>query len=411
MSQQILLTMPAGSPRQDLASYRAEGGYVALERTVSGSTPQAALAEVETSKLRGRGGASFPCARKWSLAAAQNSDIKYVLANGGEHEPGTAKDKHLVEFYPHKVIEGMMLCGFATGATRGYIYLMEDMAAQIASVEAALTELCKAGLLGEPLFGSDFCFDIEVHCAPVSYVAGEETAAIDSINGGPGKPLPKPPYPGEQGVDGKPTTVNNVETMAHLPFLFREGGAKYASIGTAESTGTMLFTLGAEVNNPGVYELPFGSTYRELIEGNGGGLKSGKAIRAILPALSSAFLDASHLDTPIAYETLKEHNTSPGSGGVRVIEDGEDIVARVAEIAQFFMEGHCGQCPPCGMSTSQMVHILNAVQAQKGQSFKAHVDELVAFVRGRCSLPLMATAAVQSAFVIFADEFNTVEGS
>ncbi len=399
---QILLTRPADAPRQDLAAYREAGGFAAWNRAQE-LGPDGVLDLVEQAGLLGRGGASFPAARKWRIAAANVADQKYVVANGGEHEPGSEKDKHLVAKYPHAVLEGILLCCFATGATKGYLYLIEDMAEQIAAAEQALAELRDTGLLA---------FDIEIHRAPTTYVAGEETAAIDSIEGGAGKPKEKPPYPGEAGVHGKPTTVNNVETLAHVPFIVREGADAYRAIGTSDSPGTMLFTLGAEVNEPGVYELPFGATYRDLIEGCGGGTKSGRAVRAILPAMSSAFLGAEHLDTAIAHETLRPLGSSPGCGGVRLIEEGEDVVSRVADIAQFFMDEQCGQCPPCRMETNQLVHILAGVKAGKGPGYEAQIEKITTFARGRgrCSLIEMAAAPVVSAVKLFAADFAAAAG-
>lgn len=403
MTPRILLTEPPGSPRQTLDQYRARGGYVALERARAEMQPAAVIDLVDRAGLRGRGGAAFPAARKWRLAAASAGGENVVVANGGEHEPGSEKDKFLVAHYPHTVLEGILLCGYATGASKGYLYLIEDMAPQIAAAEAAIEEARAAGLLP---------FDVEIHRAPTTYVAGEETAAIDSIEGGPGKPKEKPPYPGQAGVHGKPTTVNNVESLAHVPFIVREGADAYRAFGTEESPGTMLFTLGDRANNPGVYELPFGSTYRELIEGCGGGTASGRPIRALLPALSCGFLSAEHLDVPIAHETLRPLGTSPGCGGVSWIEEGDDVLARLAEIAQFFMDEQCGQCPPCRMETNQLVHILAGVCEGKGPGYREQIAKITTFARGkgRCSLIEMAAASIVSSLDVFAEDYIAAAG-
>ncbi len=398
----ILLTHPPGSPRQDLATYREEGGYEVIEKVLTEMAPPAVLAEIEKANLRGRGGAAFPVAVKWNLAHKAEAGVKHVVANGGEHEPGSEKDRHLVEFYPHKVLEGMLICGYATGARQGWFYLIEDMFGPIASAEAAIDEAHEAGFLGE-------FFDVKIHKAPsaTAYVAGEETAAIDSIEGGEGKPRPKPPYPGLSGIHGHPTTVNNVETLAHVPAILRNGADWYLGIGVGESSGTMLFTLNDQVKNPGIYELPFGSTWRDLIYGCGGGPRSGKRIRAILPALSCSFLDGQHIDTSIDHATLKEFGTSPGCGGVSLIEEGDDVVARVLEIAQFFSDEQCGQCAPCQMETSQLVSILKGVQSGRGPGYEAKVQKVTNFARGRglCSLIEMAAAPVTSAMALFPDDF------
>ena len=399
MTARILLTQPADAPRQTLDAYRAAGGYAAWDRVREGQiTPSELLAEVEAAELRGRGGASFPAARKWAIAAAEGGAPKCVVANGGEHEPGSEKDKHLVAKYPHAVLEGILLCAHATGAQNAFLYLIEDMLPQIEAAEAALEEARAADLLP---------FEIAIHRAPTTYVAGEETAAIDSIEGGPGKPREKPPYPGVSGVGGKPTTVNNVETLAHVPFIVRQGAAAYRAIGVEGSRGTMLFTLGDEVERPGVYELPFGATYRELIEGYGGGVVGGRAVRAVLPAMSSGFLAAEHLDVPIAHATLQELGTSPGCGGVRLILDGDDVLERLEGIAQFFMDEQCGQCPPCRMETNQLVHVLKGVRAAKGPGYAEQIEKITAFARGkgRCSLIEMAAAPIRSAVEVFAEDF------
>ena len=323
-----------------------------------------------------------------------------MVANGGEHEPGSCKDKYLVEHYPFAVLEGMALCGYATGAERGYLYLIEDMEKPIASAEAAIAELREAGWLGAGIAESSFRFDIEIHRAPTTYVAGEETAALESIEGREAKPRKKPPYPGVAGLFGAPTTVNNVETLAHVPYVLRHGAAHYRSIGVGDSTGTMLFTLDDRVANPGVYELPFGATFRDLIFGCGGGPVSGRAIVAILPALSCAFLGSEHLDLSMDHESVRAQGSSLGCGGVTFLEEGEDIVDRCAEIAQFFMDEQCGLCPPCRMQTNQVAHILKGVCAAKGPGYDGKIEKITTFARGkgRCSLIEMAASPVLSAF-------------
>ena len=402
--QPTALLLPARSTDEpeSLADYLARGGYDGLALAIQ-KGPQWLRQEVATSLLRGRGGAAFPTIRKWQLAADAEGTDKYVVANGGEHEPGSNKDRYLVEHYPHAVIEGLALAGIATGARQGYLYLIEDMAGPRASAEMALQEASDAGLLP---------FPVTIHCGPTTYVAGEETAALNAIEGQPAKPRKKPPFPGEAGLFGKPTTVNNTETLAHVAWIARNGGAAFAAIGTAESKGTLLFTLGDSVRKPGVYELPFGATYRDLIEGCGGGLKDGHTVRAILPAMSAAFLDAQHLDVPIAYETLRAIGTSPGCGGVRIVDETTDVVALTLEIAEFFMKEQCGQCPPCRMETNQFVHILKAVQAGKGPGYDQKMTKLADFSKrkGFCSLIEMAAAPVISALTCFANDFAAAAG-
>jgi NADH-quinone oxidoreductase subunit F len=401
-STALLLVPRSSTEPETLAEYRSRGGYEGLASAQKNGADWL-RGEVSASGLRGRGGAAFPTIKKWTLAADEEGEEKFVIANGGEHEPGSNKDRFLVEQHPHAVIEGLALCGIATGATKGYLYLIEDMHGPRKSAETALSEVAQANLLP---------FPIEIHCGPTTYVAGEETAAINSIEGKPAKPRKKPPFPGAAGLCGKPTTVNNTETLAHVAWIARNGGAAFAAIGTEESKGTILFTLSEQVQRPGVYELPFGSTYRDLIEGCGGGLKNGRSIRAILPAMSAAFLDAEHLDVPIAYETLQPLGSSPGCGGVRIVDDATDVVALTLEIAEFFMQEQCGQCPPCRMETNQFVHILKAVQAKKGPGYEAKMKRLADFSKkkGHCSLIEMAAAPVISALCCFADDFAATAG-
>jgi len=408
----LLLVRPTGAPTETLAEYRARGGYEGLLAALAANAPATVLDAIEQSGLRGRGGASFPTARKWRLAAGQASPEKYVVGNGGEHEPGSEKDRHLVAKYPHAVLEGLLLAGFATGAQKGYVYLIEDMHPQLASIERALAELRAAGLVGERIGGSSFSFAIDVHKAPTTYVAGEETAALNSIEGKPAKPRKKPPFPGDAGLFGKPTTVNNVETLAHVAWIARHGADAFAAIGTAESKGTLLFTLPDDVKRPGVYELPFGSTYRQLIEQCGGGLAHDKTIRGVLPAMSCGFLLAEHLDVPIGYETLRPLGTSPGCGGIRIVTESTDVVARTLEIATFFMTEQCGQCPPCRMETNQFVHILKGVQQGMGPGYAEKLQKLAEFNRkkGFCSLIEMAAAPVLSAVQLFAADFARAAG-
>ncbi|HEX5052826.1 MAG TPA: NADH-ubiquinone oxidoreductase-F iron-sulfur binding region domain-containing protein [Planctomycetota bacterium] len=402
------LLLPARSTNgpELLEEYRKRGGYEGLARWRAAAAAGAAASlvdEIAAAGLRGRGGAAFPTARKWRLAAAAGAEQKYVVANGGEHEPGSRKDQHLVEQHPHAVLEGLLLAGLATGANKGWLYLIEDMHGPRRSAELALQELEAAKLLP---------FPVVIHGGPTTYVAGEETAALAAIEGQPAKPRKKPPFPGEAGLFGKPTTVNNTETLAHVAWIARHGAEAFAAIGTAESKGTLLFTLGQEVQRPGVHELPFGSSYRQLIDGVGGGLRDGHTVRAVLPAMSCAFLPAEHLDVPIGYETLRAVGTSPGCGGVRIVDETTDVVALTIEIAAFFMREQCGQCPPCRMETNQFVHILEGVRQHKGPGYAEKLTKLADFARrkGFCSLIEMAAAPVLSAVSCFAADFAAAAG-
>jgi len=397
----VLLTRSEADGRETLDDYVAAGGYAQLASVRDAGDPEAVIATITESGLTGRGGAGFPTGVKWGLASKTAADQKYVVANGGEHEPGSRKDRVLCSLRPHAVLEGMAICGFATGATKGYLYLIEDMSDSLAAAEAAIAEARAAGHLGE-------AFDVEVHRAPTTYVAGEETAALESIEGNEAKPRPKPPYPGEAGLWSKPTTVNNTETLAHVPGILRHGAGWFRDLGVEGSAGTMLFTLPDNVRNPGVYEMPYGATFRELIEGKGGGLKSGKALKAILPAASSRWLGADALDLPMDRKSLTEAGSGLGCGGLTLLEEGDSIVATVDAIAQFFMQEQCGQCSPCRMLTNTYAALIGKVVAGDAVPLEAQMDKVAkfAFGKGHCSLIEMAAAPVRSAVALFPGEFG-----
>lgn len=390
----LLLTRPSHASRQTLAAYRATGGYSTLDQDLA---PESVLAALEAGNLRGRGGASFPVARKWRIAAAATAPTKHFVANGGEHEPGSLKDRFLLARYPHAVLEGLLLGMRTTGAKTGWLYVIEDMHEQIEALEAALAELRASGVNA----------DLRIHKAPTTYVAGEETAALNSIEGKPAKPRQKPPYPGEAGIDARPTTVNNVETLAHVPALLRLGADAYRALGRGSSQGTLLITLPANLRHPGVHEVPFGLPLRTLLHELGGGTTSGRAIRAVLPAMSSGWIDASQLDTTFDHDALKAIGSSPGCAGMTVLEVGEDPLAVLVKNAEFFMQEQCGQCPPCRMETNQIVHVLKGVQAGKGGDYRGAIEKVTSFAhrKGRCSLIEMAATPVLTALTVFAPEF------
>ena len=402
-----LLTLPPGSAPEPLADYRARGGYEALRRAVTSLTPAEVVREVSDAELRGRGGAAFPTARKWQLALSAPGEEKYVVANGGEHEPGSRKDRVLLATHPHTVIEGAALAAFATGAHTAYIYLIEDMADAVRAISAAIAEAREAGYVGGSVCGSSFALELRVQLAPTTYVAGEETAALEVIEGRQALPRKKPPYPGEQGLYGKPTTINNVETLAHVPGILRLGASWFKGLGVAGSAGTMLYTLGDEVVNPGVYELPFGRILRELVEGRGGGLKDGRRIKAILPAMSCAWLKSTALDLALDHESLKAAGSSLGCGGLSLVAEGECLVERCLAIARFFMAEQCGQCSPCRMETNTIAAVLEKVATGEAGDYRAQIEKIAAFARkrGNCSLIEMAAAPIVSALALFPDDF------
>lgn len=404
----ILLTKGPGATRQTLAEYVAEGGYEALKGTLAGS-PQDVLDVIVASGLRGRGGAGFPTGQKWTFAAKEPGDTKYVVANGGEDEPGSLKDRVVMESYPHKLLEGVILAAYAVGAGEAYLYVNSLYVQALAQLENAIVEATDEGYLGEWIGGSAFSLSVKVQPAPQEYVAGEDTAALELIEGK--KPLPreKPPFPTAAGLFGKPTAVNNVETFAYVPSIVRRGADWFRGQGTADNPGTMLFTLPANVRRPGVVELPVGVPLNELIEVHGGGVASGKAVKAVLPGgPSSGFLSGDDLDIAMDRQPLIEKGSALGCGVLRIVEEDQCIVEVADEIAQFFATESCGQCPACVMETSTFGKILGAVQKGAGNlQLLEQIAKVGAFARGKgfCSLISMPVPPLTSAIRLFPDDF------
>lgn len=389
----LLLNRSLDSDTEGLAEYRASGGYAALEKARS-SAPEDVIRAVLDSGLRGRGGAGFPVGRKWEMALAAASDKKHVVVNGGEHEPGSQKDRFLVAKMPHRVLEGAAICAFATGATSIVLYLIEDMTDAIASANKAMEEAVSAGLFPG--------IEIRVALAPTTYVAGEETAALEVIEGRKPWPRKKPPYPGQAGLYGQPTTVNNVETMAWIPGIVTHGAEWF-------SPGAMLCTLDDTFKNPGIVEVPLGTTLRDLVEKYGGGTRGGRPVKAILPALSSAFLPASALDTPMTHEAMRAAGSGLGCGGFSLLEEGECVVERAAKIADFFKTSQCGQCPPCRMETATIAAVFQKAASGEAGEYAAQVEKIAAFTKGKgsCSLIEMAAAPALSALRLFPQDFES----
>lgn len=405
----ILLTKDPAAGPQTLDEYRAEGGYQALERALN-AAPRAVIDTITASGLRGRGGAGFPAGQKWALAAQEAATPKYVVLNGGEDEPGSLKDRLLMDSYPHKVLEGVILAAYAVGASEAYLYVNSLYERAIAQLEAAVAEARQAGYLGARVGGSDYALEVELAPGPQEYVAGEDTAALEVIEGK--KPLPreKPPFPTAVGLFGKPTLVNNVETFALVPAIVRNGAEWFRRQGTADNPGTMLFTLPENLRKPGVYELPIGVLLEELIEEHGGGVASGRAVKAVLPGgPSSGYLRGDDLDLPMDRQPLLERGSVLGCGVLRVVEEGECMVEEVDGIAQFFARESCGQCPTCVMETSTLAKITQQVREGHGTAaLLDQVPKLGAFAKGKgfCSLIVMPIPPLLSAIRLFPEDFT-----
>jgi NADH-quinone oxidoreductase subunit F len=380
-----------------LASYRAHGGYRALARAIE-MGPERVIEEVTASKLLGRGGAAFPTGRKWDAVRRQPAMPHYVVCNADESEPGTFKDRELMGSDPFAVVESMTICGLATGSTRGFIYIRGEYPLCEARIAGAIHAARDAGLLGENVRGSGQAFDIEIRRGGGAYICGEETALFNSIEGKRGEPRSKPPFPAEVGVFGKPTVANNVETLVNVLDILLEGGAEWARTGTPASTGPRLFCLSGHVEQPGLYEVPFGTTLREVI-GLAGGVSDGRAIKAVLlGGAAGSFVTPEHLDMPLTFEAAREAGTTLGSGVVMVFDESADIGDALQRMAAFFRDESCGQCVPCRVGTVRQQELLPAL-ATDPRASSAVFLELSTAMRDAsiCGLGQTASAAIESA--------------
>jgi bidirectional [NiFe] hydrogenase diaphorase subunit len=351
-----------------IESYIAAGGYSALLQAITTMSPRDVIDEVTSSGLRGRGGAGYPTGLKWKTVAKADRPRKFVICNADEGDPGAYMDRQIVESDPHRLLEGMAIAGYAVGASTGYIYIRNAYALAIKRMRAAIHQAKKLGLLGQQIGDTTFSFDVELRLGAGAFVCGEETALIAAIEGRRGVPSPRPPYPSERGLWGEPTLINNVETIANIPPIIREGGEWFAGIGLPHSTGTKVFALAGDVSNTGLVEVPMGTTLRELIFAIGDGMPAGRTFKAVqLGGPSGGCIAADGLDMSIDYDSLVAAGTIMGSGGVVVLDDRASMV----EVARYFMgfckDESCGKCIPCRVGTAQMHDLLSAIAAGEGR--------------------------------------------
>ncbi len=359
---------------EDLNESLGYEGMQGLKRALSMS-PQEVIDEVLASGLRGRGGAGFPAGRKWQFAHNVESDEKYVICNGDEGDPGAFMDRSILEGNPVAVIEGMMIAGYAIGAKHGYFYIRAEYPIACHRVETAIKELRECGLLGKNILGSGFDFDIGVRYGAGAFVCGEETALMNSIEGQRGMPRPKPPFPATDGLFHKPTIINNVETLANVPYILRNGASAYNSIGTEKSKGTKVFALGGKVNNVCLVEVPMGTTLRTLIYDIGGGIPNGKMFQAIQTGgPSGGCLTIDELDVPIDYDSLVSHGSMMGSGGAIVMDEDNCMVDVAKFYMQFICDESCGKCSQCRIGTKRLLEIMDKIT--KGQATLEDIDSL-----------------------------------
>jgi NADH-quinone oxidoreductase subunit F len=385
-----------------LGSYRAAGGYEMLRRAV-GLGPQGVLREVKDAKLLGRGGAAFPTAIKWEAVAANPVQPHYVICNADESEPGTFKDRVLMESDPYALIEALTVMGYACEAAHGFIYIRGEYPLAEARLRHAVAQARARGFLGPDVMSKGFAFDIEVRRGAGAYIAGEETALINSLEGKRAEPRNKPPFPAQSGLFGKPTAVNNVETLLSVLEILRVGGPAFAAIGTSNSTGTRLFCLSGCVERPGLYEYDFGVTLGEVIDA-AGGVRGGRPLQAVLlGGAAGSFVGPSALDMPLTFEAVRAAGTTLGSGVVLVLDDTVDVVALLRRITQFFRDESCGQCVPCRVGTVRQEELLARLAAGTPRGSVATelalLDDIGSVARDAsiCGLGQTAISAVQSA--------------
>jgi NADH-quinone oxidoreductase subunit F len=393
-----------------LATYVAHGGYQALRRIVTESVPaDTIIAELKTSALRGRGGAGFPTGLKWSFMPRGFAGDKYIVCNSDEGEPGTFKDRDILRYNPHQLIEGMAIAGYVLGAKVGYNYIHGEIFEVYQSFERALAEAREAGYLGDRLFGTDFGFQLHAHHGYGAYICGEETALLESIEGKKGQPRFKPPFPASFGLYGKPTTINNTETLASVPWIMQHGGQAFLELGKPNNGGAKLFSVSGHVTKPGNFEVPLGTPFPALLE-MAGGVRNGHKLKAVIPGGSSAPVLPGHImmDCTLDFDSIAKAGSMLGSGAVIVMDETVCMVRALERLSYFYFEESCGQCTPCREGTGWMYRIIHRIE--HGQGRPEDLD-LLNNVAGRiaghtiCALGDAAAMPVQSFLKHFGDEF------
>jgi NADH-quinone oxidoreductase subunit F len=411
MSENILLRHRDIEKLDQLSVYREHKGLETFKRAVTAMKPDEVTDIVKASGLRGRGGAGFPTGMKWSFID-KNNWPHYVVVNADESEPGTFKDRELMESNPYQFLEGVMLCAYAVGANAAYIYLRGEFWDLAAQLDKQIAELEKEGFLGDKLFGGEYGLRLYTHLGAGAYICGEETALLESLEGKLGQPRLRPPFPPSFGLYGKPTIVNNVETLANVPLIIERGADWYRSFGTEKSPGTKLFSLSGNVEKPGNYELPLGTTFRELIFTHGGGIPGGRSVKAIMPAGASSSLivaDDKALDTPMDYENVPNVGAMLGSASIIVIDDSVSMDWLINKTVHFFQHESCGKCTPCREGTFWMRHLTERIHhGQAKWDDVILLQDVAENIKGKCLCALgdFATEAVTSSIIRFRSDFE-----
>ena len=394
---------------ENINEYIAMDGYQALAKCLTEYTPDEVIQIVKDSGLRGRGGGGFPTGLKWSFTRKNQADQKYVVCNADEGDPGAFMDRSVLEGDPHCIVEAMAICGYATGATEGYIYVRAEYPIAVKRLQIAIDEARELGLLGKNIFDSGFDFDLHIRLGAGAFVCGEETALMTSIEGNRGEPRPRPPFPAEKGLFGKPTTENNVETFANIPQIILHGAESFASMGTERSKGTKVFALGGNIKHTGLVEIPMGTTLREIVEDIGGGIPNGKKFKAAQTGGPSGGCIPAHLiDTPIDYDNLISIGSMMGSGGLIVMDEDNCMV----DIAKFFLEftvdESCGKCTACRIGTKRLLELLDKIISGNGEMEDLDkMQELAMYIKNNslCGLGQTAPNPVLSTLRYFKDEY------
>lgn len=395
---------------ENINEYIARDGYLALHKVLSKMSPEDVINKIKDSGLRGRGGGGFPTGLKWSFAAANKSDEKYVCCNADEGDPGAFMDRSVLEGDPHVVLEAITIAGYAIGANQGYIYVRAEYPIAVTRLRIALEQARAFGLLGKNIFGTEFSFDIDLRLGAGAFVCGEETALITSIEGNRGEPRPRPPFPAVKGLFGKPTILNNVETYANIPQIILRGAKWFSDMGTEKSKGTKVFALGGKIKHTGLVEIPMGTTLREIVEEIGGGIPNGKKFKAAQTGgPSGGCIPDKHLDIPIDYDNLLDIGAMMGSGGLIVMDENTCMV----DIAKFFLEftvdESCGKCTPCRIGTRRMLEMLDKIiQGEATMEDLDKLEELCLYIKENslCGLGQTSPNPVLSTLKFFRNEYE-----
>ncbi len=395
---------------ENIDEYLAFDGYKALEKVLTTMTPDDVINEVKASGLRGRGGAGFPTGMKWDFTKKAVGDQKYVACNADEGDPGAFMDRSVLEGDPHTLVEAMAIAAYAVGATNGYVYVRAEYPIAVHRLQYAIDQAREYGLLGKNIFGTEFEFDLEIRLGAGAFVCGEETALMESVEGHRGEPRPRPPFPANKGLFGKPTLLNNVETYANITQIILNGSEWFASIGTEKSKGTKVFAVGGNINNVGLVEVPMGTTLREIIYDIGGGIPNGREFKAAQTGgPSGGCIPVEHLDTPIDYESLSAIGSMMGSGGLIVMDDTKCMVNIAKFFLDFTVDESCGKCPPCRIGTKRMYEILERITTGAGKEGDIEkLEELAKNIKrsSLCGLGQTAPNPVLSTLQYFRHEYE-----